>query len=106
MQGADGVRRLPRRRKSDEAAALGAAVGTLNDVRVRHLTCLPKMVLEVLPARLPAQVAHIHLGARRCRAAVTAAVALAAAEAALALARTEALATAVNRCVRGHRARV
>ena len=40
-------------------APLGAAVVLLHDVGVRHIARGAKVVLEVLPARLPRQISHV-----------------------------------------------
>jgi hypothetical protein len=54
----DRIRGLTRRGKGDHATTLGTAVLPHHHVRVHHLTRLPEMVLEVLPARLEGKVVY------------------------------------------------
>lgn len=72
--GGDGRHAMPlaphllRRLKLHDPPALGPAILVANNVGVHDIACLPELVLEVLPARPPGQVRHIHCmrwGARR-----------------------------------------
>jgi hypothetical protein len=58
VESLDRIRGLTRRGKGDHATTLGTAVLPHHHVRVHHLTRLPEMVLEVLPARLECKVVY------------------------------------------------